>query len=39
MQASKHRLTFVNLQVGLKKSVRVRIRPGKTTQVVKKLRS
>jgi hypothetical protein len=37
MQVGKYRLTFVNPSEGIKKSFTVRIQPGKTTKVVKKL--
>ena len=37
MRAGKFRLTFVNKDAGIRKTITVKIRPGKTTKVVKKL--
>ncbi|MFC1654190.1 serine/threonine protein kinase [Myxococcota bacterium] len=38
MRVGRYRLTFVNQDEGVKKSVSVKIRPGKTTKVVRKLK-
>jgi hypothetical protein len=38
MRAGRHRLTFVNDDAGIKKTITVKIRPGKTTKVVRKLK-
>lgn len=38
MRAGRFRLTFVNDDAGIKKTITVKIRPGKTTKVVRKLK-
>jgi serine/threonine protein kinase len=38
MRAGKFRLTFINSDEGIKKTFTVKIRPGKTTKVVRKLK-
>jgi hypothetical protein len=37
LRAGKFRLTFVNSDAGIRKTITVKIRPGKTTKVVRKL--